>query len=809
MRFPVGSRLGGFEVVGALGAGGMGEVYKARDLRLGRIVALKVLVASSAIDPTAVRRLEEEARSASVLNHPNIVTIYGVGEEGDVTYIAMEFVEGATLRAKLNETVLTIATALDVAVQLADAMATAHSAGIVHRDLKPDNVIITEHGVVKVLDFGLARRHAPLPGLESDDSPTLAPLTIEGAILGTVGYMSPEQASGRHASAPSDQFAFGVILYEMLTGARAFHRATAVETLSAVIRDTPAPISGFNACVPSALERFVDRCLAKSPKDRFANTQDLAVQLRQLRALSVDAHVSQPAALGVTTVLAPTVSRRRAIWMTGVAVLAAAAAAARWTMWPRAAATRSLAVLPFTNGNADPDTEYLSDGITESLIQQISRLPSVQVKARSTVFGFKGKNVDPVAAGQQLRVQAILTGTITTRKDQLIVTAELVDVATGSRLWGQTYNRHTSELLPVQDEIARAIVDEGFRIRPSGEERRQLARRPTNDAEAYELYLRARHAFYEGTEAAYLSSRELVERAIGRDKSFALAYVTLGATYSIMAVDGYARPIDSWPEARRNYGIAATLDPTSIDARAAAAEPAFFFDWDWEGSERAWQAMAQDSRGIVEPELWRPRALRYWALGQPGEALKLIRSAREGDPIDLVLRVSEADYLLQDGQVDLAASKYSEMISDEPADARAYFGLSEANYRRRRFDDALDARRQAQVLLEDDSLDDVLSKARGDAGFREVERAAARIQIADLTTRKKSGAYVSPMDFSRAYAQLADVEQAFSYFEAGFADRAPALLFLNVDRSWDALRGDSRFVAAVQRVGLPVVSSRP
>ncbi|MEP6783263.1 MAG: tetratricopeptide repeat protein, partial [Acidobacteriota bacterium] len=286
-----------------------------------------------------------------------------------------------------------------------------------------------------------------------------------------------------------------------------------------------------------------------------------------------------------------------------------------------------------------------------------------------------------------------------------------------------------------------------------------------------------------------------------------LAYVLLGATYSVMAIDGFSRPTECWPVADRYLKKAVELDPGVPDARFLAADQEFFFNWNFDRAEQIWQGIVADSRVVVDPDWYRVRALRFWALGRPDQALDAIRFARQLDPVQIALRIAEGDYLLHSNQLDAAIAKYQEVIRDSVSDPRAYFGLSEAYFLQRRFDDALDARREAARIVDDPALDEVLLKARGEAGFREVEREAARLQIGDLTVRAKSGGYVSPLDFARAFAQIAEVEQAFKYFEPAFADRAPALLFLNVDRSWDGVRKDSRFVKAVKRVGLPVVSS--
>ena len=362
-----GRQLGGYQILSLLGVGGMGEVYRARDLKLGREVALKVLAKSAAPDPSYLQRFEEEARLASVLNHPNIVTIYGVGEEGDIAFIAMELVRGLTLRALLADGVLRIGEVLDLAAPLADALAAAHDSGIVHRDLKPENVMVTAEGLVKVLDFGLAKRPRGLADFAEDQVETRVALTQDGMILGTVNYMSPEQAAGRPAGIASDQFAFGVVFYELLSGQRAFERDTSVETLSAIIREHPTPIREIRAAVTVPIQQIVDRCLAKSPADRYADTRQLAAQLREIRgqwnhAVESDApHVltARPTSTTASRVVSPVigVTRRRALWLAGGAITTVAAGLSAWRFWPRDTGIRRMAVLPFSNVAKDADVD--------------------------------------------------------------------------------------------------------------------------------------------------------------------------------------------------------------------------------------------------------------------------------------------------------------------------------------------------------------------------------------------------------------------------------------------------------------------
>jgi len=807
-----GRQLGGYQILSLLGAGGMGEVYRARDVKLGREVALKVLARSAAGDPGYLRRFEEEARLASVINHPNIVTIYGVGEDGDITYIAMELVQGRTLREFLAGHSLRIGEVLDLAAPLADAIAAAHTGGIVHRDLKPENVMVTSEGLVKVLDFGLAKRPR---GVDSPDDPenrvaTRAALTHEGMILGTVGYMSPEQAAGRSAGIASDQFSFGVLFYELLCGRRPFERDTAVETLSAIIREQPPAIQTARAGVTSPIQQIIERCLAKDPGDRYADTQQLATELREIRdrwnrASELDASQARTAAVPISGrtsgAVAPVigVTRRRALWLAGGTITTAAAGLGVWRLWPHDTGIRVLAVLPFVNAANDKDAEYLCDGITESLIQQISRLPSLTVMARSTVFNFKGKTIDPRAAGRQLSVDAILTGTVTSRSGRLRITAELVEVATGAQLWGNTYDRTAAQVVSVQDEIASAIVDEGIRLRLTGDQRRQLAHHSTGDPEAYEWYLRAQHAMDKGEEGL-LQARELLERATARDPQFALAHSLLAATHVTMAIDGYERPADAWLLANVSNRRALELDAELPAVHAITGNIAFLFSWDWTTAEREFEIAMKAPSGLLPTGGLVTYALERWALGHPDDALRIVRRIRQADPLTSNYALLEALYLFYSGQLEAAVALYENTIRDEPI--AAFLGLADVRRAQGRFDEAIEARRRGHQAAGDEALDEVLKRARGADGYREIEIAAARLELEVLQNRAAT-TYVSPLDFARTHAQQGETEKAFSYFDAAFVDRTPGLVFLKADRAWDAIRSDPRFLAAVRRVGLP------
>jgi serine/threonine-protein kinase len=788
-----GARLAHYRIVGPLGAGGMGEVYRARDEQLDRDIAVKVLPLISFDDTAARARLVREARAAAALNHPNVCHVYEVGEAEGQAYIAMELVEGQTLSAKLSAGALPADLVLDYGRQLAAALAHAHDRGVVHRDLKSNNVIVTPEGHVKVLDFGLAKRLADAD-VAAAVTQVHASLTQPGVAVGTLPYMSPEQLRGESAKVSSDIWALGVVLYEMAAGRRPFRGQTPFELSAAILNDMPASLPPH---LPRALRATIDRCLAKDPGERYAHASEVRAALEG--AVPARPAVSSAPPAAVVTV---TMSRRRAIWIGGASAAALAAGVAAWRLRPGAAGVQSLAVLPLANTTRDEDLEYLCDGIAESLIRQISRLPSFRVRPLTTVLPFKGESGDPLEAGRRLGVETILAGTLELRDARLQIAARLLDVATGRELWTATYDRDATDVLDVQDEIASAIVDDGLRVQLTNDQRQLLVQHPTTDGDAYDLYLQARYIQRRATEEDYLYSRELLQRALVRDPRFALAYAGLAGNYGMMVTDGLERPSDAWPQVGKYMRQALDLDPTLPEARVAEHARAFLFDWDWAGAAQARERFLAAPVGEFDPQYLRAMAMERWALGRPGEALQLARRTRELDRASPYLAILEADYLLRSDQFEAAVALYEFAIRGEPDNPNAHFGLSEALARLGRFDEAIEARRRAHAIAGDDALATVLASASGEQGYRRIEEAWVRLQLETLHARQPTG-YVSPLDFARAHAQLGEADLAFKYLDAAFVDRSPGLVFLKVDTAWDRVRADPRFAAAVQRVGLP------
>ena len=480
MPLTPGTRLGPYEILSQLGAGGMGEVYRARDSRLERDVAIKVLPVHLAKDPDALARFEREAKAVAALSHPNILAIHDFGNDQGVSFTVTELLEGETIRGRLAQSPVPWRKAVEIGIATAEGLSAAHSKNIIHRDLKPENIFLTTDARVKILDFGLARVGAPL-----SNTPAAADaMTEPGTIMGTVDYMSPEQVRGVTAEATSDIFSLGAVLYEMICGQKVFSRGSAAETMSAILHEEPRQISRSGKSVPLELERVIHHCLEKNPQERFQSARDLAFALK---ATLTESGISKAAA-------------------------------------PRAKkAIDSLAVLPFSNAGNDPNLDYLSDGITENLINNLSQLPKLRIVPRSIVFRYKGRDVDPQAVGRELGVRALLTGRVALRGDMLNIQTELVNVEEQSQLWGQQYNRKFSDIFAVQEEISNEICEK-LRVQLSGEQKKRLTKRHTENTEAYQLYLKGRYYWNRRNPEWVNKGIEYFRQAIEKDPLFAPAY---------------------------------------------------------------------------------------------------------------------------------------------------------------------------------------------------------------------------------------------------------------------------------------------
>ena len=774
-----------YEIVAPLGAGGMGEVYRARDARLHREVAVKVLPQRLAQDPSALGRFEREARSLAALSHPHIVAIHDFGVHEGLTYAVMELLEGETLRQRLHRGTFGWGEAVNLGVQMAEGLAAAHSKGVVHRDLKPENVILSRSGTLKILDFGLARTDAAPP--PSDETPTSAP-TQPGVVLGTLSYMSPEQARGQAVDPRGDIFALGCVLYEMLAGHPPFARPTTADTVAALLTSAPADLAAGPTPVPPALEQAVLRALEKEPDSRFQSAQDLAFALRMISG------VTRPGSAPFhVPVAAP--RRRRGVWIAAAVVLLAVAA---WLAWPsrgRPAAVGSLAVLPFANEGGDAELDYLGDGIAESLIHDLSQLPDVRVMARSTVFRYRGPDLEARRAGRELKVDAVLTGRVIPRGDSLTVEAELVDVASGTRLWGERYQGPFDDVVRVPEDVARQISST-LRLRLTQEQQARLDRPETADPEAYRLYLKGRFHWNKRTAEGFRKGIELFEQASARDRTYALPQVGLADSFALMAAYSVRPPGEAMTRARAAAQRALELDESLAEAHASLGLVKLLHDWEWDEAERRFRRALELKPGLATAHHW--FAEFFMARGRAEEALAELQRAEDLDPLSVILPTDRCRALFFARRYPEALASCRRALDADAAFVPALITQGWVLEETGRHAEALAAFRDVERLLGNDPhARTLIARSTALAG----DAPGARRMLAEVEEEARKR-YISPYSLALVHAALGEKDAAFRELDRALAERSSWMTYLAVNPRLDALRGDPRFADALERVGL-------
>ena len=754
----IGKKLGRYEILGRLGAGGMGEVYRAKDADLGRSVALKVLPLASQTDPDRLHRFEHEARAASALNHPNIVTIYEIGYTDGAPFIAMELVEGNTLRALLGRRPFLNKRALALAAQAAEGLAKAHAAGIVHRDLKPENIMVTPDGFVKILDFGLAKLLHDSGAFSHENAPT-SPATRPGVVMGTVGYMSPEQARGKPLDFRSDQFACGAILYEMATGRRAFERETAVQTLAAIIDTEPEPIQSLNPDVPAPFRWIVERCLKKNPEDRYASTVDLARELR-----NVHDRLEEVSGSGSRRRTMPMEAARRGGWLGPVGVaslLAVAVAAVALVRGPGASAAprlnEAVAILPLRNLSALPGDETLGIAMTDAVTTKLSEIPALTVVDRTTVREFRDKADDFGQAARDMGADFIVTGGVQRAEKRLAVTVRLIK-PDNTVSWAQQYDGTTDDLFGLQRQVALGLSS-ALRLRLTSQERRRIATPPTANPEAYADYLQAR-AFLERPDVPQNVDRaiDIFERAIAKDKSFALAHAGLGEAYW----EKYRATKDpSWT----SRATSAILEAIRIDPRNPQLHLSLALVYHNTGNLEG--ALSEVRQTLAEQpsndEAHRRLAETLAAQGHPDEAIRELRQAIDLRPSYWRNHTILAGLYLRTGRFSEATATARRVTELQPDNSRGFQLLGAAYQLAGDLDKAAASYARSIAIAPDPRAYTNLGKIYYDRGqFAEAAAAFERALQAEPTPIKER-------NLGDAYARLGDKSRARDAYQRGAA----------------------------------------
>jgi eukaryotic-like serine/threonine-protein kinase len=779
-----------YRILHPLGAGGMGEVYLAEDTVLKRQVAIKFLRSDRLVDETARKRLTREARAAARLDHPNICSVYEVCEDGPAAFIVMQYVEGETLASKLQRQPLPLRQALDVAAQAADALAEAHAHGVVHRDVKPQNIMIAPGGQVKLMDFGLAVLTESI-GTTGEVTETAGVLTDPRAIAGTVAYMSPEQARGEPLDVRSDIFSFGSTLYEAICGRPAFGSASLAETLSAILTKQPAPLADYVGGLHDEVERIVRKCLEKDLNRRYQSAAELSIDLRRLKR---EIEGGDAATWTRSRGLRPVFALGRLAWLS-MAILAVIASMVYLRLCgPGHARIESLAVLPFANVSADPDADYLSDGITESLINSLARLPSLKVKSRNSVFGYRGRETDVQAVARELGVRAVLTGRVAQRGDTVSINVALVDGSDGSQIWGDQFRRSSADILFLQEDIFREISS---KLRPqlTPGEQELVTRRYTDDPQAYRLYLRGRYHWSKLSPEGWRKGTEYFQQAIDQDPTYALAYAGLADCYNLRGIFSLIPPRDGFPKAKQAATQALEIDERLAEAHSSLGIASFYFDWDWPAAEREFKraielnsdySYAHNAYGVY-----------LAAMGRFDEAIVQSRRAEELEPLSTLASTNVALVLYFARRPEEAILQFRKALELDRGYFTAHFWLGNTYAQRKMYPDAI---RELRDALELSGGQPVAVAALGYAHALSGDRQEA-VQMLKRLTELGRRQYVSPYFLALVYQLVGDREQTFEWLERAFQERSSWMARLKVEPWMDGLSSDPRFVSLLRRVG--------
>jgi serine/threonine protein kinase/Tfp pilus assembly protein PilF len=795
-----GQTISHYRILEQLGAGGMGVVYKAHDNRLDRTLALKFLPEKMAQEPQALERFRREARAASALNHPGICTIYDIGEQDGRAFIAMEFIDGETLRSHIGHKPLPLEEILKLGIQIAEALDAAHVKGIIHRDIKPANIFVTKRGQAKVLDFGLAKLVPKgVASADADSSSGESPGTTSmvGIISGTPSYMSPEQVRGDDLDARTDIFSLGLLLYEMATARQAFGGATGGAIIEAVLTRPPVSVRLINPEIPPRLEEILEKALHKDRDQRYQSATEMLADLQQLKRDTESGQISRQGDTRSFTTSTPDASSSTGGTNSGTSTQQQTGTFRA----PRLSKIiGSIAVLPFENLSRDPENEYLSDGIPGSLINILATVPRLRVIAQSTVFRYRGRPIDPQAVGRELNVRAVLTGRMMQSGGSLRVGAELVDVATGSQLWGAQFDRKPGDIFTIQDEISNEISGK-LRLQLTRAEKKRLVRHQTEDAEAYRLYLQGRHHWNRWTEEGFYKAIGYFQQAVEKDPGYALAHTGAAESYVLLGWNSYLPPKDAFPKGKAAAMRALEIDPDLGEARTPLAAALWLHDWQWREAQTEFRRSLELNPTYPTGNHW--YAEYVMTMGRPVEAIAKMKNSQELDPLSLIISVAIgwASYMAR--RYDEAEKQLLRTVELDPNYPVTYWILGLLYRITGRYDLAITAGEKGVNLSGGSPLmRAALAHTYGMSG-----RANDARQLLDSLTELASHRYVAPHFLAGIHIGLGDNDRAMECLEKSWQEHCHWLIYLHIDPSMDALRSDPRFQGLLKRVGLPALAS--
>ena len=800
-----GTTISHYQIELRLGGGGMGVVYRARDLKLGRNVAIKFLPPSLVSDRQALERFQREARTASGLNHPNICTIHEIDEWEGQPFIVMELLEGQTLKQVITGRPLAMAQLLDTAIQVVDGLDAAHESGIIHRDLKPANIFLTRRDQAKILDFGLAKLVAIPQSVVEEVSASSMPtidkhdLTSTGVSLGTVAYMSPEQARGEDLDVRSDLFSLGAVLYEMATGRNAFIGATTAVTFEAILNRTPLPVTRINPDLVPDVGWIISKLLEKDRRLRYQSAAELRADLKRVKRDTESSGVPSLRAQPDRPKKKWVVQKGVVAGVAGLAVLLLALAMVPRT-WLKRTFTgggqiHSMAVLPFINSSSDSNIEYVADGVTDGVISSLSRMPELKVMARSTVFSYKGREVNAQKVGKDLKVDAVLMGRVSQRNDTISIQVDLVNVADGSELWGDQYNRKMADLLTVQGDIAKEIYS-NLRPRLTGEEAQGLEKHATENPEAYQAYLQGLFYWNKWTEDGFKKASDYFTQAVTMDPNFALAHAGLADTYTFMGDSGYVAPREVWQKAKDAATQAVRMGDSLPETHISLALVRENYDWDWAGAEAEFRKAIQLNPNSATAHHWYGDCLTK--LGRFEEARRELKKAQELDPLSLLINTSAGWQLYFTRQYSGAIEQLQKTLQMDQNFVPAQHAIEAAYAQNGMYKDAVAERQKVLTLSGNPDLAAAIGADYAQSGYAGVMQS----WLEGLKEVSKRG-YVSAYNIAEIYARVGDKTQALVWLEQAFNQRDSKLTYIRVEPAFDPMRSDPQFQHIVERLGMP------